>query len=158
MVDVDGAVVDVVPRARMRAERLRHRCTYIAVVDGSDRLVVHQRAGWKDVWPSRWDIAFGGVVAVGEGWLDAAKRELREEAGIATELSLLGSGSYEDDDVAVIGHSYLTRHDGPLEPADGEVVAVDRVALTDLDAWLAEHPTTPDSVALVGRHLKELRP
>src|SRR5690606_5285189 len=78
VVDRNGTVVDVVDRARMRAKRLRHRCTYVAVVDAADRVVVHRRADWKDVWPGRWDIAFGGVVAVGETWDAAAARELAE--------------------------------------------------------------------------------
>ncbi|MCB0972291.1 MAG: hypothetical protein KDA97_12360, partial [Acidimicrobiales bacterium] len=59
VVDLDGTVVDVVSRARMRRERLRHRCTYVVVVDSDERLVVHRRAEWKDVWPGRWDVAFG---------------------------------------------------------------------------------------------------
>ncbi len=158
VVDVDGVVVEVVPRAKMRAERLRHRCTYIAVVDSDRRLVVHQRAPWKDVWPGRWDVAFGGVVGVGEEWSVAAARELREEAGIEAEVELVGSDRYEDADVSVLGRIYVAHHDGPVEFVDGEVVAVDRVALSDLDGWLATHQTTPDSVALLLPHVQDLRP
>ncbi len=33
-------------------------------------VVVHQRAPWKDVAPSLWDLAFGGVCDVGEAHLD----------------------------------------------------------------------------------------
>lgn len=157
MVDRDGTVLDVVPRARMRAERLRHRCTFIALVDSEGRLVVHQRAPWKDIWPGRWDIAFGGVVAVGEQWDDAAARELAEEAGVEVPLTHLGEGTFDDDHVSLIGHVYVGRHDGSIDFADGEVVAVDRVPFADLDQWLTRHETTPDSVALVGRHVKDLR-
>jgi hypothetical protein len=44
-VDEDGVVLRVVTRAQMRAEKLRHRCTYIGVVsaDGSS-LLAHQLA------------------------------------------------------------------------------------------------------------------
>jgi isopentenyldiphosphate isomerase len=151
-VDVDGRVLRVVDRAEMRAGRLRHRCTYIAVLDAEGRLLVHQRAPWKDVWPSRWDIAFGGVVGVGEDWTRAAARELAEEAGVvATEGSLveLGTASYDDDAVSVLGRAYLAHHDGPFTFPDGEVVASDRIAMDDLEDWLATHETCPDSVAIV---------
>jgi len=40
---------------------------YVLVVslDGR-RLLVHRRADWKDVWPGRWDVCFGGVAGAGE--------------------------------------------------------------------------------------------
>jgi 8-oxo-dGTP pyrophosphatase MutT (NUDIX family) len=148
-VDAGGRVLRVVTRAEMRAARLRHRCTYVAVVDGPGRLVVHQRAAWKDVWPGRWDLAFGGVVAPGEDWEAAARRELREEAGIDAPVTEIGSGTYDDDAVSVLGRVYRVHHDGPVRFTDGEVVAVDRVPIADLAAWVAERPVCPDSVALV---------
>ncbi|HRW37036.1 MAG TPA: NUDIX domain-containing protein [Aquihabitans sp.] len=148
VVDLEGRVVRVVPRAQMRAERLRHRCTYVIVVDHAERLVVHRRADWKDVWPGRWDVAFGGVVAVGEDWGAAAQRELLEEAGIEAGLQALGGGTYDDGDVAVLGRVYLARHDGPFTFPDGEVVASDRIPLDDVAGWIASHELCPDSVAL----------
>ena len=78
----DDSVLAVVSRERMRRERLLHRAVFVAVLDGSDRVVVHRRAAWKDVWPSAWDVCFGGVVAAGESWDEAARRELAEEAGL----------------------------------------------------------------------------
>ncbi|MCU1355938.1 MAG: Low-specificity L-threonine aldolase [Acidimicrobiales bacterium] len=157
-VEADGTVLRVVSRAEMRTRRLRHRCTYIAVVDNAGQLVVHQRAAWKDVWPSRWDLAFGGVVGVGEPWDLAARRELAEEAGIDAPLELLGAGpvAYDDAEVHVVGQAYLAHHDGPFTFPDGEVVASDRVPLADLDAWLTAHQTCPDAVTLVAPHLRRL--
>ena len=150
VVAVDGTVERVVPRAEMRAGHLRHRCTYVVVVDAEDRVVVHQRAAWKDVWPSRWDLAFGGVVDVGEGWLDAARRELAEEAGVTAELLEVAAGTYDDEDVSLLGHVYLARHDGPFSFPDGEVVASERIPRTEVLAWIAGRPHCPDSVALAG--------
>lgn len=171
VVDEAGTVLRSVPRAEMRAGRLRHRCTYVAVVDGAGRLFVHQRAAWKDVWPSRWDLAFGGVVGVGESWVDAARREQAEEAGLTTvpanraqerspgqpdlgserllgpvDLIEVAAGSYDDADVSVVGRAYVVSHDGPFTFPDGEVVAHERVPLDELDPWLAGHDLCPDSV------------
>ncbi|RDF41416.1 NUDIX domain-containing protein, partial [Acinetobacter baumannii] len=67
-VDLDGAVTGIVTRRAMRTGRLRHRATFIAVLDDDGRLLIHQRSAAKDLWPSRWDIAAGGVAAVGETW------------------------------------------------------------------------------------------
>jgi 8-oxo-dGTP pyrophosphatase MutT (NUDIX family) len=153
VVDGHGEVLEVVRRADMRARRLRHRCTYVVVVDAEERLVVHQRAAWKDVWPSRWDVAFGGVVGVGEDWGAAALRELQEEAGIEAGLQELGGGTYDDGDVSVLGRVYLARHDGPFTFPDGEVVASERVPLDEVEAWIASHDLCPDSLALAARAL-----
>ncbi len=151
MLDERGAVVEVVPRDVMRARNLRHRSVYIAVLD-RDRLLVHQRADWKDVWPSRWDVAFGGVCGVGERWTDAARRELAEEAGVdVREEALLdvGEDRYESADVRVVGRIYAVQHAGPFTFADGEVQRVEWIALAHLHRWLANHDVCDDSLALV---------
>lgn len=158
VLDLAGAVVGCVPRARMRAENLRHRAVYVAVLSPSGGLLVHRRAAWKDVWPSRWDVAVGGVLAVGEAWLDAALRELGEELGVqatAAALEDLGPGGFEDGEVRVTGHAFAITHEGPFTFADGEVEAVDWIPLAELDGWLeARRPMVcPDSLAIVLPHL-----
>jgi isopentenyldiphosphate isomerase len=145
----DGSVIATATRREVRAANLLHRTVFIAVLDGQDRLVVHRRADWKDVWPSRWDVAFGGVVDAGEGWSDAAARELAEEAGVEVALEHLGSGRYEDDAVREVAEVYLARSDGPFTFPDGEVAESARVALAELDGWLAAHEVVPDSVTIV---------
>jgi 8-oxo-dGTP pyrophosphatase MutT (NUDIX family) len=140
-------VVRVVTRAAMRAERLRHRCVYLLVVDGG-RLLVHQRSPAKDVWPGRWDVAAGGVVGAGEAWHDAARRELAEELGVDAEPRELGQGSWEDGEVRVLGRVYVVEHPGPFAFADGEVVDARFVTAAELDDLLAAEPTCPDSVEL----------
>jgi isopentenyl-diphosphate delta-isomerase len=153
VVDEAGRVIDVVTRRRMRAERLRHRCTYVAVIDSSrpeTSIVVHKRAAWKDTYPSYWDIAFGGVCDVGESWPESAARELAEEAGIAgVELQDLGPVSYEAADGAVVGRVFVVRWDGPVRFDDGEVVAIDRVPLATIDDWASQRQVCPDSQQLV---------
>src|SRR5688572_13930057 len=75
VVDDDDRVVATITRARVRAERLQHRTVFIVVRRTDGRLLVHQRSAAKDIWPSAWDIAVGGVVAAGEAWDVAAARE-----------------------------------------------------------------------------------
>ena len=151
LVDVDDNVLEVVTRAEMRARgsAARHRACYVAVVNSRDELVVHRRAAWKDVFPGWWDLCFGGVLGAGEGWEDAARRELLEEAGIDAPVVLLGRGMWEQADVALNGRVYLARHDGPYPCPDGEVVEVATVPLADVGEWAAGRDVCPDSAALV---------
>ncbi len=152
VVDVDGVVLDVVTRREMRARGLRHRCTYVAVITSDDELVVHQRADWKDVHPAWWDVAFGGVCAVGESWLVSARRELAEEAG-ATDVDLEDLGAVSWGEV-IVGRVYLARYDGELSCPDGEVQQVGRVPLADLGHWLEGRDVCPDSLDLVVPRLR----
>jgi 8-oxo-dGTP pyrophosphatase MutT (NUDIX family) len=149
VVDADDRVIGTVTRAQMRAEGLRHRAVYVVVRTTDDRIVVHRRADWKDVHPGAWDICFGGVLDAGEGWDDAAARELAEEAGIEAPLRPLGSGAYDDDGAPVNGRVYGCIHDGPYPCPDGEVVEVRTIALVDLPVFLRTHRHCPDSPALV---------
>ena len=146
-VDRDGTVLRVVTRAEMRARCPRHRCVYLLVVhDG--RLLVHRRAAHKDVWPSRWDVAAGGVVGAGEAWDDAARRELAEELGIDAEPVAVGDGTWEGEQAKVVGRVYVVEHPGPFHFDDGEVVAARFVDAAGLDHLLATEATCPDSVAV----------
>lgn len=159
VVDEHGAVERVVTRADMRARNLRHRMVAIAVVTGAGEVVAHRRADWKDIWPGRWDVCFGGIPGVGEGWRAAAARELAEEAGVAVDPSSLRElwrGTYGDREVAAVSRVFLAEHDGPFHPADGEVAEIALVRLTGLEAWLVDRPLCADSETLVVPHLRGL--
>jgi isopentenyldiphosphate isomerase len=154
VVDPDERVVAVVSRAEMRRRNLTHRATYVMVFDSHDAVLAHQRAPWKDIWPSRWDLAFGGVCAVGESWLDAASRELAEEAGIGVPLIEVATVAFESDETRVIGRLYEATHNGPFTFADGEVVDHCWVAAAQVDAWTTTHPLCDDTRAVVLPYLR----
>ena len=157
IVDEFDHVVDSVPRRVMRAERLRHRAVFIAVVDGMGRLLVHRRSPAKDVWPGWCDIAVGGVVGAGETYLEAAHRELAEEIGVTTEtlaeLDLGESRPYDDDQVSLLARCYLVTSEGPFTFDDGEVVEAWWVHRDGLDDLLVREKFLPDSLVLLLPHI-----
>ena len=138
VIDETGEVQRVVTRAEMRAGNLLHRNVLVVVRRSSGAVVVHQRADWKDVNPSMWDLAFGGVPGVGESDVDAAVRELSEEAGLdvdPADLNPLGPARWSDDSIRWIGSMFEVVDDREIAPVDGEVVAVDEVSPIDLANW-----------------------
>ncbi len=157
VVDEDGSVTGIVTRAEMRADVLRHRSTYIAVVRPDDRLVVHRRADWKDINPGYWDIAFGGVAGVGEAWRTAAERELAEEAGVVdVKLMDLGRSSYDADDGHIVAALFLVRTEKRIVPADGEVTEIGEIPLHELDTWASSRNVCDDSMTLMAPILRKL--
>lgn len=154
-VDEQGNVIGVVSRGRMRAETLRHRCTYVAVLRSSGTLVVHQRAHWKSIYPGYWDLGFGGVCGAGEDWYSAAARELSEESGLTLDaltsdgLTDLGAVRYDADDGHIVGRVYLARSDAELTCPDGEVIGLDEISLVDLPRWLEGRDVALDSKAVI---------
>jgi isopentenyldiphosphate isomerase len=150
IVDSDDRVVDTVPRSVMRRDVLRHRAVFILVRDSAGLVLVHRRSADKDLWPGWWDIAIGGVVAAGESYDDAARRELREEAGITAELVFVSSGAFTDTEVSLIGRCYEVRHDGRVEACDGEVAEFQWVSTAELQGLMARERFLPDSLALLG--------
>jgi len=151
VVDEHDVVTAVVTRSEMRSRRLRHRTVFIAVTNSSGDVLVHRRADHKDVWPGRWDLAAGGVLASGETYDGGAVRELAEELGIGdVAFKRLGSGAYEDADVAEIATVYRVRWDGPVRFADSEVAEARWMTLEEVQRGAAGSlDLVPDSVSLV---------
>jgi isopentenyldiphosphate isomerase len=150
IVDHNDNVLYQCTRKEMRAQVLRHRAVFIAVVNSAGELLIHQRSAMKDLWPSWWDLAVGGVVSAGESYDAAALRELDEEVGITgVPLVELGVGTYSDEEVSLVGRCFMVKYDGPLVLRDGEVVAIEWVSQKELAQRLAERDFLPDSKALV---------
>jgi isopentenyldiphosphate isomerase len=158
VVDDHDRVTATVTRACMRAERLQHRAVFILVRRPDGRLLVHRRSPAKDIWPSAWDIAVGGVVGSGEAWEDAAARELAEEVGIGDARPVfVRAGHYADPEVAELARVYSVTWDGPVVFTDGEIVAAEWLAPAAVRARLADPAFSfcPDSVALAGDLIRD---
>lgn len=54
VVDEQDRVIGVAERARVRQENLRHRASYILVLDEAGRILVQRRTPSKDFCPACW--------------------------------------------------------------------------------------------------------
>ncbi len=114
VIDDAGNTIAVVTRAQMRAKRLPHRCTYVLVFNARGELFIHLRTATKDVYPSHWDVAIGGVLAAGETFAQGV-REIHEEIGIdANAEPLFPFHLCFDEATFVNGMAYRLVHEGPF--------------------------------------------
>jgi isopentenyldiphosphate isomerase len=156
VVDEAGRTIGTVTRREMRARRLAHRSVYVLVFNQKGELYIHLRTGSKDIYPSHWDVTAGGVLAAGESYEAAARRELREELGVDADLEELFPFRYADAAAHVWGMVYRARHDGPFRLQAEEIVRGEFAVLSALEARLAREPFCPDGVAVLAEYRRRV--
>lgn len=154
VVDEDDRVVRRATRAEMRRDNLLHRAVYLLVRNARAELFVHRRTTTKDVYPGYFDVTVGGVVAAGEDYDAAARRELAEEVGIVgAPIVPLFAMRFTDASTRLIGRAYLARSDGPLRLQAEEIASGAFVALAEVERIVRAEPCCPDGIVVLRRYL-----
>jgi len=156
VIDESGRTVGVVTRQEMRRRRLPHRSTAVLVFDHAGRLFVHLRTPTKDVFPSHWDVAVGGVLGAGEDFDEGARREVREELGIDAALEPLFTFRYEDAATVVQVHVYRLVHDGPFTLQPEEIVRGEFVPVADVWQRSSREAFCADGLAVLREYVRRL--
>ncbi|MBI1831194.1 MAG: NUDIX domain-containing protein [Planctomycetes bacterium] len=154
IIDDAGNTVGVVTRREMRAKHLPHRCTYVLVFNARGDLFIHLRTPIKDVYPSYWDVAIGGVLAAGESFAEGARREIREELGVDADAVELFPFRYADDRTRVRAMAYRLDHDGPFQLQVEEIVRGEFAPISEILERLARDPFCPDGVQVLKEYLE----
>jgi len=149
VIDDAGRTVGVATRARIRAERLPHRCTYVLVFNSRGELFIHLRTPTKDVFPSHWDVCIGGVLTAGESYAVGVRREVREELGVDATPRELFPFRYTDDRTVVHGMVYRLDYDGPFRLQPEEIVRGEFVTLEDAGRRAEREAFCPDGLAVL---------
>jgi isopentenyldiphosphate isomerase len=153
IVDERNKVVGAVPRQEMRAGRLLHRATYVLVFNSRGELYLQKRTASKDIFPSCYDVAAGGVVLSGESYEDGAVRELEEELGIkGVPLTQLFDFSYQDKDVRVWGAAYSCVYDGEVVLQEEEIESGAFLPVDEVFRRAESEPFTPDGLYVLRRY------
>ncbi|EDO07629.1 NUDIX hydrolase domain family protein [Babesia bovis T2Bo] len=149
MVDKDDNEIGTCTRKEMRQFNKWHRATSTIILSNIDDPVIYYqvRDEHKDYCPGYYDIGFGGVVTIGETYLDCALRETREESGIDfNEADLIEVAHIARDDVHVRCHYklYVALYNGPetLDTTKADAKSIFTAKLADVDRLLEEHNFT----------------
>ena len=154
VIDDAGRTVGVVTRREMRQQRLPHRSVYVLVFNTRGDLFIHLRTATKDVYPSHWDVAVGGVLAAGEDFDTGAIREGHEELGVDLEPEPLFRFRYADTATIAQSMVYRAVHDGPFHLQAEEIIRGDFVPLEDLMHRMRQVPFCPDGQTVLAEYLR----
>jgi len=154
VIDDAGRTVAVVTRQEMRRQRLPHRCVYVLVFNRQGELFLHLRTPTKDIYPSHWDVAMGGVLAAGEGFDEGARREVAEELGIDTRPEALFPFHYADSRTVVQAMVYRLDHDGPFCLQPEEIVRGEFRPLDEVVRLTEQVPFCPDGLEVLRNYFK----
>ena len=141
VVDEKDCVVGQAGRDEVHVRGLLHRAVHLFVVNGRGELLLQRRSMWKDVHPGTWDSSVAGHLDAGEDYVDAVKREMQEEMGIA-EGEPEEIGKIEPCEETGWEHVklYLLRWQGQPKFPCAEVDAVMWMAADEISAWIAARP------------------
>ncbi|MGF1530057.1 MAG: NUDIX domain-containing protein [Puniceicoccaceae bacterium] len=82
VVDADDRVIGTAPRWRVHRDGLKHRAIHVLLWNDTGKVYLQLRSAQKDTHPGCWDSSCSGHLDAGEGYLEAAVRELGEELGL----------------------------------------------------------------------------
>jgi 16S rRNA (adenine1518-N6/adenine1519-N6)-dimethyltransferase len=140
VVDKMDRVIGAASRREVHGNNFLHRAVHLFIFNRSGELLLQRRSRWKDRHPRLWDSSAAGHVNSGEQYDETAARELREELGIAVELTRIGKiPASEKTDYEFI-RLYRGAHDGPFAPARAEIESVEFFPPEIVAQWIEERP------------------
>lgn len=158
VVDERDRVIGRVTRAQMRREHLLHRVVAVLCVRCDGAIYLQRRTATKDLFPRFYDMFVAGVVESGEGYDDAARRELAEELGITgPRPEFLFMHRYEGPETRSHTAVYRVRWDGPIYHQSSEVEWGRYASLAELRDNPEGLLFVPDGAEIFQRYLRECR-
>jgi len=148
----DGEIFDVVDgndnptgtatRAEVHSQGLIHRAVHVFVLNRNGDLYLQKRSLHKDKNPGVWDSSVSGHLDAGEGYADAAVRELGEEMGIngAEDPELVATFPASEKTGWEHVHLFLIRHNGAVSYPAAEIDSVMPFPVGEIAAWIAASP------------------
>lgn len=142
VVDERDRPVGRLPRSEVHRLGLRHRAVHVLVFNARGEVFLQKRSWSKDCHPGTWDSSASGHLEAGEDYDDCARREPREEIGLAlpeTPECVLRVDACEATGMEFV-RVYRCRAEGPFELHPEEIETGGWFAADALDAWLRERP------------------
>lgn len=145
LVNRNDDVLGLMEKQQAHINGLLHRAFSVFLFNEKGEMLLQKRASEKYHSPGQWTNAVCSHPRNGETYLEAANRRLKEELGIATELSEkfhfiykadVGGNLWEHE----LDHVFTGNYDGKFNLNKDEVSEVRYISMEDLDKEMTDHP------------------
>lgn len=146
VVDEKGKVIGTAPRNVCHGDpSLVHRAAHVLVFNSEGELLLQLRSKDKDIQPGKWDTSVGGHLSVGEGYEEAARREMEEELGITgAKLKYLYDYPLRNNVESENIRSFYIVYDGEVRHQPEEIDEVRWWAVEDIKKSMGTGIFTPN--------------
>jgi len=145
LVNRNDDVLGLMEKQQAHINGLLHRAFSVFLFNEKGEMLLQKRASEKYHSPGQWTNAVCSHPRNGETYLEAANRRLKEELGIATELSEkfhfiykadVGGNLWEHE----LDHVFTGNYDGKFNLNKDEVSEVRYISMENLDKEMTDHP------------------
>jgi 16S rRNA (adenine1518-N6/adenine1519-N6)-dimethyltransferase len=140
VVDENDRIQRYASRSEVHGNNLPHRAVHIFIFNQAGEAYLQQRSRSKDRHPLKWDSSAAGHVTAGETYDETARRELKEELGVAVPLERISKLTAS----RCTGHEFIWLYRGV---ASGDPVPDNREIKTGaffppavIDGWTRARP------------------
>jgi len=140
VVDQNNHLLPPLDRKTVHQKNLYHRAAHVFILNRFGELFLQRRSHRKDNFPLRWDSSAAGHVDAGEGYLECARREVREEIGLDCGLSKIGAVSASERTGNEFIEVFLGHADHPVSLNIYEIETGGYFALAMIDRWVEARP------------------
>ncbi|MGJ8676767.1 MAG: 16S rRNA (adenine(1518)-N(6)/adenine(1519)-N(6))-dimethyltransferase RsmA [Akkermansiaceae bacterium] len=141
VVDMDDQVVRQEIREVVHRDNLIHRAVHMLVFNKRKEVFLQKRSRLKDMNSGVWGTSAAGHLNTGEGYEEAAVRELHEELGVQkTELQEIGRLLPDEKNGWEHIRIYLCRHDGAMRYPCSEIETGQWLPIELIQEWLEIRP------------------
>jgi 16S rRNA (adenine1518-N6/adenine1519-N6)-dimethyltransferase len=137
VVDEMDRILRYAYRWEVHGDKSRHRAVHILIFNDDGEVYLQKRTRWKDRNPLLWDSSAAGHVCAGEGYDEAARRELKEELGIEVPLKKLlklPASMRTDQEFIWLYRGHVK---GAVRPNRGEIEAGGFFSPEVVDGWMS---------------------
>ena len=140
VVDEMDRILRYAYRSKVHGDNLRHRAVHILIFNDAGEVYLQKRSRKKDRHPLLWDSSAAGHVSAGEGYDEAAERELQEELGINVPLEKVLTVSASIRTGQEFIWLYRGQLDGELRPNRSEIEAGAFFTQSVVEGWIGARP------------------